>query len=77
MEDSLGLRDAIAATWFGAALPDRAATDRLEALVRCYAPCIWCATHVHDVDVQRLPADAVLRGDGDPGGVHSAPCDPG
>lgn len=37
-------------------LPDREATDRLEALIRCYDPCISCATHFLEVDVQRLPA---------------------
>lgn len=36
-------------------LPDREATDRLEALIRCYDPCISCATHFLEVDVQRLP----------------------
>ena len=40
------------------ALPDRAATDRLEALIRCYDPCISCATHFLELDVERLPVGA-------------------
>jgi coenzyme F420-reducing hydrogenase alpha subunit len=38
------------------ALPDAVATARLEALIRCYDPCISCATHFLELDVQRLPA---------------------
>jgi len=34
-------------------LPDAAATARLEALIRCYDPCISCATHFLELDVQR------------------------
>lgn len=45
-------------------LPDEVATQRLEALIRCYDPCISCATHFLDVDVERLPAGA---GDADGG----------
>jgi coenzyme F420-reducing hydrogenase alpha subunit len=37
------------------ALPDEVATARLEALIRCYDPCISCATHFLELDVQRLP----------------------
>jgi coenzyme F420-reducing hydrogenase alpha subunit len=40
------------------ASPDQVATARLEALIRCYDPCISCATHVLELDVQRLPASA-------------------
>ena len=36
-------------------LPDPEATARLEALIRCYDPCISCATHFLELDVQRLP----------------------
>jgi coenzyme F420-reducing hydrogenase alpha subunit len=34
-------------------LPDAEATARLEALIRCYDPCISCATHFLDVSVRR------------------------
>ncbi|MET0772009.1 MAG: nickel-dependent hydrogenase large subunit, partial [Candidatus Limnocylindrales bacterium] len=40
------------------ALPDPVATARLEALIRCYDPCISCATHFLELDVQRLPVAA-------------------
>jgi coenzyme F420-reducing hydrogenase alpha subunit len=40
------------------ALPDRAATDKLEALIRCYDPCISCATHFLELDVARIPSGA-------------------
>lgn len=35
-------------------LPDAVATARLEALIRCYDPCISCATHFLELDVRRL-----------------------
>jgi sulfhydrogenase subunit alpha len=38
------------------ALPDEEATAKLEALIRCYDPCISCATHFLTLNVQRLPA---------------------
>jgi coenzyme F420-reducing hydrogenase alpha subunit len=38
-------------------LPDDQATARLEALIRCYDPCISCATHFLDLDVRRVPED--------------------
>jgi coenzyme F420-reducing hydrogenase alpha subunit len=34
-------------------LPDQEATARLEALIRCYDPCISCATHFLTLDVTR------------------------
>ncbi len=37
-------------------LADREATDRLEALIRCYDPCISCATHFLELDVEDLDA---------------------
>jgi coenzyme F420-reducing hydrogenase alpha subunit len=37
------------------ALPDAEATAKLEALIRCYDPCISCATHFLRLDVTRLP----------------------
>jgi coenzyme F420-reducing hydrogenase alpha subunit len=40
-------------------LPDAEATARLEALIRCYDPCISCATHFLELDVERLPAAAM------------------
>ncbi len=36
-------------------LPEPDATRRLEAMIRCYDPCISCATHFLSVDVERLP----------------------
>jgi coenzyme F420-reducing hydrogenase alpha subunit len=36
-------------------LPDEEATARLEALIRCYDPCISCATHFLTLDVRRTP----------------------
>ncbi len=39
------------------ALPDAEATARLEALIRCYDPCISCATHFLELDVERLPGE--------------------
>jgi coenzyme F420-reducing hydrogenase alpha subunit len=36
-------------------LPDSEATERLEAMIRCYDPCISCATHFLRLDVERLP----------------------
>jgi len=35
-------------------LPDPEATAGLEALIRCYDPCISCATHFLELDVERL-----------------------
>ena len=37
-------------------LPDAEAALRLEALVRCYDPCISCATHFLELDIRREPA---------------------
>jgi coenzyme F420-reducing hydrogenase alpha subunit len=48
------------------ALSDRAATDRLEALIRCYDPCISCSTHFLELDLQRLPMDAAADGTATP-----------
>jgi coenzyme F420-reducing hydrogenase alpha subunit len=36
-------------------LPETEAAARLEALVRCYDPCISCATHFLRLEVERLP----------------------
>jgi coenzyme F420-reducing hydrogenase alpha subunit len=36
-------------------LPEPEAAARLEALIRCYDPCISCATHFLDLEVERLP----------------------
>ena len=36
-------------------LPEVEATARLEALIRCYDPCISCATHFLRVEVERRP----------------------
>jgi coenzyme F420-reducing hydrogenase alpha subunit len=36
-------------------LPEAEATARLEALIRCYDPCISCATHFLTLDVERVP----------------------
>jgi sulfhydrogenase subunit alpha len=36
-------------------LADQEVTDRLEAMIRCYDPCISCATHFLRLDIQRLP----------------------
>jgi coenzyme F420-reducing hydrogenase alpha subunit len=35
-------------------LPEPEAAARLEALIRCYDPCISCATHFLDLEVERL-----------------------
>jgi coenzyme F420-reducing hydrogenase alpha subunit len=51
------------------ALPDRAATDRLEALIRCYDPCISCSTHFLELDLQHLPMDAAADGTAAPRGA--------
>ena len=37
-------------------LPDAEAGLRLESLVRCYDPCISCATHFLELDIRREPA---------------------
>jgi sulfhydrogenase subunit alpha len=37
-------------------LPEPEAAARLEALIRCYDPCISCATHFLELDIQRGPA---------------------
>ncbi len=37
-------------------LPDAEAGARLEALIRSYDPCISCATHFLELDIERLPA---------------------
>ncbi len=67
------------------ALPDAVATGRLEALIRCYDPCISCATHFLELDVERLPADdpdvivrsgaavAPARADDAPARAHDVP----
>jgi coenzyme F420-reducing hydrogenase alpha subunit len=34
-------------------LPQPVATARLEALIRCYDPCISCATHFLDLEIER------------------------
>ncbi len=36
-------------------LPEAEAAARLEALIRCYDPCISCATHFLELDVRREP----------------------
>jgi sulfhydrogenase subunit alpha len=36
-------------------LPEAEATARLEAMIRCYDPCISCATHFLRLEVERLP----------------------
>ena len=36
-------------------LPEAEAASRLEALIRCYDPCISCATHFLELDVRREP----------------------
>lgn len=36
-------------------LPEPEITQRLEALIRCYDPCISCATHFLTLDIQREP----------------------
>jgi coenzyme F420-reducing hydrogenase alpha subunit len=36
-------------------LPDPEATARLEALIRCYDPCISCATHFLTLEVEEAP----------------------
>jgi coenzyme F420-reducing hydrogenase alpha subunit len=36
-------------------LPELEAAARLEALIRCYDPCISCATHFLRLEVERLP----------------------
>jgi coenzyme F420-reducing hydrogenase alpha subunit len=35
-------------------LPEPEAAARLEALIRCYDPCISCATHFLDLEIERL-----------------------
>jgi sulfhydrogenase subunit alpha len=40
-------------------LADQEVTDRLEAMIRCYDPCISCATHFLRLDIQRLPSPDV------------------
>ena len=35
-------------------LPEPEATSRLEALIRCYDPCISCATHFLRLEVERV-----------------------
>lgn len=58
------------------ALPDRAATDRLEALIRCYDPCISCATHFLELDVERVPAGVAATPSGTTKeGARAAPAD--
>jgi coenzyme F420-reducing hydrogenase alpha subunit len=34
-------------------LPEPEAASRLEALIRCYDPCISCATHFLELEVER------------------------
>lgn len=41
------------------ALPDEVATGRLEALIRCYDPCISCATHFLELERERMDEGAV------------------
>jgi coenzyme F420-reducing hydrogenase alpha subunit len=35
-------------------LPEPEAAAKLEALIRCYDPCISCATHFLNVEIERL-----------------------
>ena len=35
-------------------LPEPEAASRLEALIRCYDPCISCATHFLRLEVERV-----------------------
>jgi sulfhydrogenase subunit alpha len=59
------------------ALPDQVVTRKLEALVRCYDPCISCATHFLELDVERLPVDGSSAAEGaTTKGAPGAPTDP-
>jgi coenzyme F420-reducing hydrogenase alpha subunit len=35
-------------------LPELEAAARLEALIRCYDPCISCATHFLRLEIERI-----------------------